>query len=509
MAAMGMSSSSAAQTAAEPRWSERTASRGRRYSATRRAVSAGDADAWARTNPSTSRGRPSHVPPRTIQSKSRSWPGVTARVGLPADTRRAGCARRRRSRWVDALAPAGRDGLVGERLDRLRGVPAPDGAAQRTAPAAEPVDEGRELEQVRGRPRDPRECVERGPARVGVPEAGRHRQAEERRVVARRPARVADADDLGDGPPAVRADAALERLRVRARGRPFGREVAAVLGAEDEEAAQPRPVVDRPGMAPGAPGGLPGARDRDLLGHVSRAVTLQMGHVDTSLPGSGRVGRGAAVVACAPANRRRFGPRRGMGRLLRSWRHGPAALCRLSYRSTRSPSGTRTRDHLEDVENRAVPARSSHVSSRSGRQDSNLRSPASGAGGVPLPHGQSWPCFPLRDVCAARPPFGPGPPRRARRPTWRGAGARIAPCYCRKMTAGAIAAVIALPKSPTTRRRSLSLSGGASDLSLWLVRVGHHLAADGAVSRGCGFGQQKGRPSGSPSRVPDSLRPCG
>jgi len=51
----------------------------------------------------------------------------------------------------------------------------------------------------------------------------------------------------------------------------------------------------------------------------------------------------------------------GMGRLLRSWRHGPAALCRLSYRSTRSPSGIRTRDHLEDVENRAVPARSSHV----------------------------------------------------------------------------------------------------------------------------------------------------
>ena len=41
----------------------------------------------------------------------------------------------------------------------------------------------------------------------------------------------------------------------------------------------------------------------------------------------------------------------------------------------------------------------------------------------------------------------------ARRPTWRGAGARIAPCYCRKMTAGTIAAAIELPKIPTARRK--------------------------------------------------------
>ena len=54
----------------------------------------------------------------------------------------------------------------------------------------------------------------------------------------------------------------------------------------------------------------------------------------------------------------------------------------------------------------------------------------------------------------------------ARRPTWRGAGARIASCYCRKMTAGTTAAAFGLPKIPTARRRSLSLSGGASELSL-------------------------------------------
>jgi len=96
----------------------------------------------------------------------------------------------------------------------------------------------------------------------------------------------------------------------------------------------------------------------------------------------------------------------------------------------------------------------------------------------------------------------------ARRPTWRGAGARIASCYCRKMTAGTTAAAFGLPKIPTARRRSLSLSGGASEVSLSVVRDGHHPVAVGAVSRSW-FGQQKRRPCGSPSRVPGSLRPCG
>jgi len=43
----------------------------------------------------------------------------------------------------------------------------------------------------------------------------------------------------------------------------------------------------------------------------------------------GRAPECAAGFVVVSENRRRFGPRRGMGRLLRSWRHGPAALCRL------------------------------------------------------------------------------------------------------------------------------------------------------------------------------------
>jgi hypothetical protein len=166
-----------------------------------------------------------------------------------------------------------------------------------------------------------------------------------------------------------------------------------------------------------------------------------------------------------------------------------------------SPSGIRTRDHLGDVENRAVPARSSHVSvGLAGRtRTCALRLPA--PAGCRSPTARRG--LALRDVCAARPPFVPGAARRARRPTWRGVGARIPSCDCRKM-AGTIAAAIALPKNPTARRRSLSLSGGASGVSLTGVRVEHHLAgsaARGPAGRGGRwFGQQKGRPSGSPSR---------
>jgi len=85
----------------------------------------------------------------------------------------------------------------------------------------------------------------------------------------------------------------------------------------------------------------------------------------------------------------------------------------------------------------------------------------------------------------------------ARRPTWRGAGARVAPCYCRKMTAGTTAAAFGLPKIPTARRRSLSLSGGASELSLSVVRDGHHLGRS-VRCRGRGSGNKKGDPLGRP-----------
>ena len=83
-------SSSASQTSGEVRCSGWSASRGRRYSRTSAAVSRAVAAAWARAKPSTSRGRPSVSPPRTIHSNRRACSSETSSVGLPAPTRRAG-----------------------------------------------------------------------------------------------------------------------------------------------------------------------------------------------------------------------------------------------------------------------------------------------------------------------------------------------------------------------------------------------------------------------------------
>jgi hypothetical protein len=179
----------------------------------------------------------------------------------------------------DALAPAVLDRLVGERLHRLGGVPAADRSAQRAAPAAETLDERREPEHVRAGARHPWQRREGRLPRHLVAEAGRHRQREDRRIVLRRPALVADAHDLGHRARPVLGQAALDRLRVLARERPPRGVVGAALRAEDQEAAQPRPVVDRPGEAPRAVRHLARARDRHALRHAPRAVPRQVGHL--------------------------------------------------------------------------------------------------------------------------------------------------------------------------------------------------------------------------------------
>ncbi len=92
-----------------------------------------------------------------------------------------------------AVSLAVLDRLVGERLHRPAGVPAADRSSQRAAPAAELLDERRELEQVRARASHPRQRLERRPARRLVAETGRHREREQRRVVLRRPALLAHA----------------------------------------------------------------------------------------------------------------------------------------------------------------------------------------------------------------------------------------------------------------------------------------------------------------------------
>ena len=282
-----MSSSSASHTSGEVRCSGLSASRGSRYSRTssgralrrlgrlggdealddaRQAVRGGATDDPLEQRRVLRRDLERRVPGRHVAGRVREPQEVA--VG-------------------HAVSLAVLDRLVGERLHRPTGVPAADRSSQRAAPAAELLDERRELEQVRARASHPRQRLERRPARRLVAETGGHREREQRRVVLRRPALLAHARDLGDRARAVLVDAALDRLRVLARQRPLGCVVAAALGAEDQEPAQPRPIIDLPGEAAGRVRHLPGAGDRRPLRHAPRAVTLQIRHLTPPFWGAG------------------------------------------------------------------------------------------------------------------------------------------------------------------------------------------------------------------------------
>jgi len=231
--------------------------------------------------PSTIRGRPSTgaAPGDPLEEAAVLVAQLERRV-----TRAHATGRVRQSQQVAVSHPvalAVLDRLVGERLRRTPGVPAADRATQRAAPAAEALDERREPEEVRRGAAHPRQRVERRAPRRLVAETGGHREHEDRGIVLRRPARLADRDDLGHRTRSVRGEAALDRLGVLAGELPLAAVVATALRAEDQEAAQPRPVVDRPGEAAGAVASL--ARERRGLRRL--ALTLQIGHRDTSSRG--------------------------------------------------------------------------------------------------------------------------------------------------------------------------------------------------------------------------------
>jgi hypothetical protein len=87
-----------------------------------------------------------------------------------------------------AVALAVLDDLVGERVDVLALVPRADRAAQPAAPAAELLDVGGEVEQVRADAADLGERVERGALGLLIAVRGGQREREDRRVVLRRAA---------------------------------------------------------------------------------------------------------------------------------------------------------------------------------------------------------------------------------------------------------------------------------------------------------------------------------
>src|SRR3954470_2441504 len=158
--------------------------------------------------------------------------------------------------------------LIRETVDRLLRIPVADRAPQSAAPTTEPFDERRELEEVRARSTDLRQRFERRLARRLVAEAGGHREREDRRVVLRGATLSTDPNDLVDCSRTVRVEAALDRLCVLAGECPLRRVVATALRAEDEEAVEPRPIVDRPGIAVGAVRDLVRIANRDPLRHT-------------------------------------------------------------------------------------------------------------------------------------------------------------------------------------------------------------------------------------------------
>jgi hypothetical protein len=156
------------------------------------------------------------------------------------------------------------DGLVGERVDVLALIPRTDRAAQAAAPAAELLDVLREVEQVRADAADVGDRVEREPARLVVAVRGARASAKiAGSFFGARP--PADGDDLAHRARPVRLDAAQDGLRVLGGQLALVGVVGAALGAEDQEAVQPRPVVNGPCVPACAVLDLRGAGDRLAL----------------------------------------------------------------------------------------------------------------------------------------------------------------------------------------------------------------------------------------------------
>src|SRR4029077_13641220 len=115
-------------------------------------------------------------------------------------------------------------------------VPAGHRASGGATPAAEGLHRLGELEEMSAGARHVRDDRKRGlPGRL-VTELGGHREREDRRIVARRAARVRDVPDALDRLRAVLPDAAQDRFGVFAGQRALARVVAAALTAKDEEA---------------------------------------------------------------------------------------------------------------------------------------------------------------------------------------------------------------------------------------------------------------------------------
>jgi hypothetical protein len=176
--------------------------------------------------------------------------GGRASLSLPRHTQSSSAARA-----VSAVRPAVPlailHQLIRQAIDRLRQIPGADGPPQRPAPAARALHEFGEREQMRARARHLRQCRQSRPPRRQIRRRCRQREGEQRRVVLRRAAGLADLNDARHRPLAVHRDGAQHRRGVLTRQHAIAGIVAAAFGPEDQEAVQPLPVIDREGVAAG------------------------------------------------------------------------------------------------------------------------------------------------------------------------------------------------------------------------------------------------------------------
>ncbi len=244
--------------------------------------------------------RPRAGPAKHRRGARQGWQRRTLRAAAhPIEQRRAGRLGRVRVREPQqvAMRPAAAlavlDDLVGEPVQRLAAVPRPHRPAQRPAPAARALHEPGELEQV---------CAGPGHARQGgqghapggeVVRRCRQGEREQGRAVFRRAAGLADCGDARHGARAIGRDRAQHRRGVAARERTLAGVVAAALRPQDQEAVEPRPVID--GKAVPAGRVRHGAEDGQRLGRSCGGASREKVEIAGHSPPRVEVTRRACV----------------------------------------------------------------------------------------------------------------------------------------------------------------------------------------------------------------------
>src|SRR5205823_3649163 len=152
--------------------------------------------------------------------------------------------------------------LEGQAVSLAADVPTAHRVAQTATPAPQGVHVLREVEQVRADAADLPELLECERLGFSVAVSGHQGQGEDRGVVLRSTARIADFDDAIHGANTVGLDAADQSVVVLLHEILFGDVIGAAFGTEDQETVETGPVIHFPRVAAGRIRNLVRARNR-------------------------------------------------------------------------------------------------------------------------------------------------------------------------------------------------------------------------------------------------------